>query len=89
MLVSGALDPRFLRLSMASQFEDDMDVGPEPPTEPSASALRASNLDREQTPEPDLDVNMTRGTHQVWLVKVPKLLCDGWRLWKEDDGRGR
>lgn len=60
---------------------------PEPPMEPSASALRQSNPDREMSPEPDQDLNTTRGAHQVWLVKVPKFLIDGWSQVHQDDVR--
>lgn len=70
-----------------SDFEEDVEALPEPPTEPSTSALRASNGDRDLSPEPDHDLNTARGGHQVWLVKVPKFLIEGWSQVNEDDVR--
>ena len=66
-------------------MDNDVDTGPEPASEPSTSALRHENLNREHSPEPDLDLDLTRGMHQVWLVKVPKFLIDGWSRIQQDD----
>ena len=66
-------------------MDNDVDTGPEPASEPSTSALRHENLNREHSPEPDLDLDLTRGMHQVWLVKVPKFLIDGWSRIQHDD----
>ena len=66
-------------------MDNDVDTGPEPASDPSTSALRHENLNREHSPEPDLDLDLTRGTHQVWLVKVPKFLIDGWSRIQHDD----
>lgn len=70
-----------------SAFEDDVEAIPEPATEPSTSALRHNNPDRDLSPEPDQDLNTSRGAHQVWLVKVPKFLIDGWSQVHQDDVR--
>lgn len=70
---------------MSHLMDNDVDTGPEPASEPSTSALRHENLNREHSPEPDLDLDLTRGTHQVWLVKVPKFLIDGWSRIQHDD----
>lgn len=56
-------------------------------TEPSTSALRHENLNRELTPEPDQDLITSRGSHQAWLVKVPKFLIDGWSQVRQEDVR--
>lgn len=69
-----------------SQFED-LEAITEPTPEPSTSALRHDNPNRELSPEPDQDLNTSRGTHQVWLVKVPKFLIDGWSRIQQDDLR--
>ncbi|PKI83675.1 DNA helicase [Malassezia vespertilionis] len=69
-----------------SQYEDDVEAIAEPLSETNTSSLR-QNADREFSPEPDQDLNTSRGTHQVWLVKVPKFLIDGWRQVKQDDVR--
>ena len=66
-------------------MDNDVDTGPEPASEPSTSALRHENLNRAHSPEPDLDLDLTRGMHQVWLVKVPKFLIDGWSRIQQDD----
>ena len=66
-------------------MDNGVDTGPEPASEPSTSALRHENLNREHSPEPDLDLDLTRGMHQVWLVKVPKFLIDGWSRIQQDD----
>ena len=70
---------------MSHLLDNDVDTGPEPASEPSTSALRHENLNREHSPEPDLDLDLTRGMHQVWLVKVPKFLIDGWSRIQQDD----
>ncbi|WFD15094.1 DNA helicase [Malassezia arunalokei] len=70
---------------MSHLMDNDVDTGPEPASEPSTSALRHENLNREHSPEPDLDLDLTRGMHQVWLVKVPKFLIDGWSRIQQDD----
>ena len=66
---------------------DAEDTTPEPVPEPSTSALRNARPDRELSPEPDQDLNTARGAHQVWLVKVPKFLLDGWSQVHQDDVR--
>ncbi|WFC99043.1 DNA helicase [Malassezia yamatoensis] len=70
-----------------SNMDDVEDLGPEPPMEPSTSAARHTNPNRELSPEPDQDLNTARGAHQVWLVKVPKFLIDGWSQVYQDDVR--
>ncbi|WFD31813.1 DNA helicase [Malassezia sp. CBS 17886] len=72
---------------MFATLDDDAEVAPQPMAEPSASALRSENPDRELSPEPDYDLNTARGSHQVWLVKVPKFLIDGWSHVRRDDVR--
>lgn len=66
-----------------SHLVEDVESELPPASEPSTSALRHEN--REYSPEPDLDLNLSRGTHQVWLVKVPKFLIDGWAQVQQDD----
>lgn len=66
-----------------SSFEDDNARGPAP--EPSTSARRFENQERELTPEPDVDLDISRGRHQVWLVKVPQFLINGWNQINQDD----
>ncbi|PWN49657.1 hypothetical protein IE53DRAFT_380373 [Violaceomyces palustris] len=39
------------------------------------------------SPEPDEDLDTSLGQHQVWLVKVPKFLMQGWSSVKADDKR--
>lgn len=68
-----------------SRIMEDLEEGPDPVLEPSTTALRHENLNREMSPEPDLDLNLSRGMHQVWLVKVPKFLIEGWSHVERDD----
>lgn len=70
-----------------SQYTEDFDPAPEPSVEPSTSQLRYENQHRDLSPEPDQDLNTTRGRHQVWLVKVPKFLIDGWSQVQQEDAR--
>lgn len=70
-----------------SQYAEDYDPAPEPSVEPSTSQLRYENQNRDLSPEPDQDLNTSRGRHQVWLVKVPKFLIDGWSQVQQEDVR--
>lgn len=70
-----------------SQFPDYYDPVPEPSVEPSTSELRYDNQNRDLSPEPDQDLDTSRGRHQVWLVKVPKFLIDGWSQVQQEDAR--
>ena len=54
-----------------SRIMEDLEEGPDPVLEPSTTALRHENLNREMSPEPDLDLNLSRGMHQVWLFYAP------------------
>ena len=70
-----------------SHYEDDVEALPEAPPEPSTSAQRYENPARELSPEPDLDLDLSRGSQQAWLVKGPKFLIDGWSQVRQDDQR--
>ncbi|EST05332.1 Transcription initiation factor IIF, beta subunit [Kalmanozyma brasiliensis GHG001] len=52
-----------------------------------APAASASDAYSRLSPEPDEDMDMTKGKHPVWLVKIPKFLLQAWSAIRTDDLR--
>ena len=82
-----------------SNYEDDIEPIADPGDKPSAVSLGKRPRDEQDedqqqalrnsrlSPEPDEDLDTSLGRHQVWLVKVPKFLIQGWGSIKKDDLR--
>ncbi|PWN35024.1 uncharacterized protein FA14DRAFT_160368 [Meira miltonrushii] len=76
---------------MSAAFEDDVEPLDEPLSRGRVGQNQSGNAtasgSRIPTPEPDEDLDVTDGKQNMWLVKVPRFLIEGWTKVDEVDKR--